>query len=171
MVFCRHLSCVNLAKSILPIYWNKSFSSNIKFLRSLTNISEQGGGVLKSSRQDCPRILLDTLCFWVLPFKRKQLLWFFCNRDAEKSHLSSPKLRTSYFLPEEFWPVWIMLGFPGWSVVKNPPTNTRDMGLIPGSGRSPREGNGNPLQSSCLGNLMYKGAWWSAVNGLQRSWR
>ena len=39
MVFCRHLSCVSLAKSILPIDWNKSLSSNIKFLRSLANIS------------------------------------------------------------------------------------------------------------------------------------
>ena len=62
MVSCRHLSCVSLAKSILPIYWNKSFSSNIKFLRSLANvISEQGGGILKSLRQDCPTILLDSV--------------------------------------------------------------------------------------------------------------
>ena len=62
MVSCRHLSCVSVAKSILPIYWNKSFSSNIKFLRSLANvISEQGGGIRKSLRQDCPTILLDSL--------------------------------------------------------------------------------------------------------------
>ena len=40
-------------------------------------------------------------------------------------------------------------GFPGGSVVKNPPANVGDMGLIPGSGRSPGEGNGNPLQYSC----------------------
>ena len=46
------------------------------------------------------------------------------------------------------------MGFPDGSVVKNPPTSTGDMGLIPGSGRSPGEGNGNPLQYSCLGNLM-----------------
>ena len=46
-------------------------------------------------------------------------------------------------------------------VVKNPPANagdTRDMGLIPGSGRSPRVGNGNPLQYSCLENPMDRGA-------------
>ena len=48
-------------------------------------------------------------------------------------------------------------GFPGGAVVKNPPANAgdpRDVGLIPGSGRSPGEGNGYPLQHSCLGNPM-----------------
>ena len=47
-------------------------------------------------------------------------------------------------------------------VVKNPPANAgdvRDAGLIPGSGRYPGEGNGNPRQDSCLGNLMDRGAW------------
>ena len=46
------------------------------------------------------------------------------------------------------------MGFPGASVVKNTPANTRDLGSIPGLGRSPGEGNGNPLQYSCLGNPM-----------------
>ena len=45
---------------------------------------------------------------------------------------------------------WV--GFPGGSVVKNPPANVGDKGLIPGLGRSPERGNGNPLQYSCLGN-------------------
>ena len=44
-------------------------------------------------------------------------------------------------------------------VVKNPPANAGDMGLIPGSGRSPRGGHGNPLQYSCLKNPMDGGAW------------
>ena len=48
-------------------------------------------------------------------------------------------------------------------MVENPPANAGDMGLIPGLGRSPGEGNGNPLQYSCLGNLMDRGAWWAAV--------
>ena len=47
-----------------------------------------------------------------------------------------------------------ILGFPGGSVVKNPPANAGDTGLIPGSGRSPGEGNGNPLQYFCLENPM-----------------
>ena len=50
------------------------------------------------------------------------------------------------------------LGFPGGSVVKKLPTNAGDTGLIPGLGRSPGEGNGNPLQHSCLENPMDGGA-------------
>jgi len=55
------------------------------------------------------------------------------------------------------------LGFPGSSGVKNMSAKAGDMGLIPGSGRSPGEGNGNPLQYSCLGNPMDRGAWWATV--------
>ena len=46
--------------------------------------------------------------------------------------------------------------------------NAGDLGLIPGSGRFPGEGNGNPLQCSCLGNPMDRGAWWAAVHGVPR---
>ena len=59
------------------------------------------------------------------------------------------------------------MGFPGGSVVKNPPANegdTGDVGLIPGSGRSLGEGNGNPQQYSCLGNHVDRGAWWATVH-------
>ena len=48
-------------------------------------------------------------------------------------------------------------GFPGGSVVKSPPAHAGDMGLIPGSGRSPGEGNGYPLQYFCLENPMDRG--------------
>ena len=51
------------------------------------------------------------------------------------------------------------MGFPGGSVIKNPPVNAGDLGLIPELGRSPGEGNGNPLQYSCLGNPMDREAW------------
>ena len=50
--------------------------------------------------------------------------------------------------------VYFILGFPGGSVIKNLPANAGDVGLIPASGRSPGEGNGNPLQYSCLENPM-----------------
>ena len=60
------------------------------------------------------------------------------------------------------------LGFPGHSVVKNLLANAGDVGLIPGSERSPGVGNGNPLQCSCLGNLMDSGIWKSME--LQKSW-
>ena len=60
------------------------------------------------------------------------------------------------------------LGFSGVSVVKNPPANAGDADLIPGSGRSPGEGNGNPLQYSCLENSMDGGAW-QATHGVAKS--
>ena len=56
------------------------------------------------------------------------------------------------------------LGFPGGSVVKNPPANAGDVGLISGSGRSPGEGNGNPFQYACLGNPTDRGTWQVIVN-------
>ena len=55
------------------------------------------------------------------------------------------------------------------TVVKNPPASAGDAGLIPGSGRSPREGNGNPLQCSCLENPMDRGALWATVHGVAES--
>ena len=51
------------------------------------------------------------------------------------------------------------MGFPGDSVVKNPPAKAGAAGSIPGSGKSPEEGSGNPSQYSCLGNPMNRGAW------------
>ena len=56
------------------------------------------------------------------------------------------------------------MGFPGGSVVKNPPANPGDLGSIPGSGRSPGEENGNPLQYFCLGNPMDREAWQAIVH-------
>ena len=53
-------------------------------------------------------------------------------------------------------------------MVKNWPANTGDKGLTSGSGRSPREGNGNPLQYSCLGNPMERGAWRATVHGIPK---
>ena len=54
--------------------------------------------------------------------------------------------------------------FPGGSVAKNPPANAGNAGLTPGSGRSSGEANGNPLQYSCLGNPMDRGALWATVH-------
>ena len=61
-------------------------------------------------------------------------------------------------------------GFPGGSDGKASACNAGNLGLIPGSGRSPGEGNGNPLQYSCLENPMDRGAWWAAVHGVAKSW-
>ena len=62
-----------------------------------------------------------------------------------------------------------MLGFAGVSVLKNPPANAGNVGSIPELGRSPGEGNGNPLQYSCLGNPMDRGAGWATVHGVAKS--
>ena len=59
------------------------------------------------------------------------------------------------------------MGFPGGS--KNLPANAGDVGLIRGSGRSPGEENGNPLQYSCLGNPMDRGTWRDTVHGVAKA--
>ena len=60
-------------------------------------------------------------------------------------------------------------GFTGGSVVKNPSAKAGDVGSISELARSPGEGNGNPVQYSCLGNAMDRGAWWVTVHGVAKS--
>ena len=62
-----------------------------------------------------------------------------------------------------------MLDFPGGSEVKVSACSVGNLGSIPGSGRSPGEGNGNPLQYSCLENPMDGGAWRATVHGVTKS--
>ena len=62
----------------------------------------------------------------------------------------------------------LIFGFPCSSVGKEPACNAGDPGSIPGLERSPGEGNGNPLQYSCLENPKDRGAWWTAVHGVAR---
>ena len=64
-------------------------------------------------------------------------------------------------------PIW---GFPGGSDSQESACIAGDLGSIPGSGRSPGEGNGNPLQYSCLENPMDGGAWRATVHGVAQSW-
>ena len=64
-----------------------------------------------------------------------------------------------------------ILGVPSGSMVKNPSANagdTEDVGSIPGLGRSPGGGNGNPLHYSCLGNPMDRGVWRAIVHGVAK---
>ena len=64
------------------------------------------------------------------------------------------------------------ISFPGGTVIKNPPAKARDTGnmdSISGSERSPRAGKDNPVQYSCLGNSMDRGAWWATVHGVTKS--
>ena len=61
-------------------------------------------------------------------------------------------------------------GFPSGAVVKNPPADVGEAVLIPRRGRSPREGNGNTFQYSCLGSPMDRGAWQATVHKVAKSW-
>ena len=61
-----------------------------------------------------------------------------------------------------------LVGSPDDSVEKNLPANAGDMGSIPGLGKSSGEGNGSPLQYSCLRNPMDKGDWWVTVHGVTK---
>ena len=63
-----------------------------------------------------------------------------------------------------------VLGFPGGSDGKAATCNAGDPGSIPGSGRSPGEGNGTPLQYPYLENPMDREAWWATVHGVEKSW-
>ena len=67
--------------------------------------------------------------------------------------------------------LWMWLGLPGGSDGKESACNAGDPGSVPGSGGSPGEGNGNPLQYSCLENSMDRGSWWATVFGLQSQTR
>ena len=66
--------------------------------------------------------------------------------------------------------VCVYTGFPGGSDIKKPACNLGDLSSIPGSGRSLREGNGYPLQYSCLENPMDRRAWQATVHGIAKSW-
>ena len=83
----------------------------------------------------------------------------FClNSPSWPVHLGWPY--TAWLIVSLSWTrLWSMWGFPGGSDGKAPACNVGDPGLIPGLGRSPGEGNGNPLQHCCLENPMDRGAW------------
>ena len=70
---------------------------------------------------------------------------------------------------EEKTSLGLIMGFPGGSEVKASACNAGELGSIPGLGISPAEGNGNPLQYSCLENPMDGGAWWATVHGVTKS--
>ena len=70
---------------------------------------------------------------------------------------------------DAFATLTLTLGFPGGSEGKASACNAGDLGSIPGSGRSPGEGNGSPLQYPCLENPMDRGAWRVTVHGIAKS--
>ena len=101
---------------------------------------------------DCKyKTLLCIFCVWVqLKISYMFYIWIYVNENI-------------------YWLYICYQGFPGGSDSKESACNVGDLGLIPGSGRSPGEGNGNPLQYSCLENAMDGGAWQSPVHGFAKS--
>ena len=97
----------------------------------------------------------------IKPEKKKKR----CNLDV-----TSPQLFFTSFL--NIFLIFFLLNdirnFPGGSVVKNLPASARDMGSVLELGRLPGEGNGNPLEYSCLGNPMDRGAWRVTIHGVTR---
>ena len=63
----------------------------------------------------------------------------------------------------------LLMDFPGGTTLKNPPANAENVGSILGSGICPGEGNGNPLQYSCLEDFIVRGAWWATVHGVPKN--
>ena len=103
----------------------------------------------------------SSLCLWGGHILYSSSAWDRFRRRNPQTH------RASCLKPDES-----VVGFPGGSVVKNPPASSGDVrgpGLIPVSGRSSGEGNGNPLQYSCLENSMDRGAWRATVQGVAKS--
>ena len=76
---------------------------------------------------------------------------------------------TQLFYLQNGCTTYMIGGFPGSSDGQASAYNAGDLGSIPGSGRPPGEGNGNPLQYSCLENPMDQGAWWATVHGVAKS--
>ena len=93
------------------------------------------------------------------------ILSLFC---SEASSLHSHPKNVVIILLRKSKLVDVKSGFPNGSVVKNPPVNAGDAGSIPGWGKFPGEGIGYPLQYSCLGSPLDRGASWATVHGLTR---
>ena len=85
-----------------------------------------------------------------------------------EAHFSLMCYRTLFIILVFCLSTFLMV-FPGGSEVKESACKAGDPCSIPGSGRSPGEGNGNPLQHSCLENPMDGGAWWATVHGVTKS--
>ena len=103
--------------------------------------------------------------------KMIEITWF-CSMEQDCINWRVEQKAATSLVIKTFCIIWkssvICMIFTSGSVVKNPPANAGDAGLIPGSGRSPGERNGNPLWYSCLETSMDRGAWWASVHGVAK---
>ena len=112
--------------------------------------------LVEACRLSCP-----TVCRLDLSFPTRNQILVLCIGKWILKHWTIEEILTIK--------LFLIKGFPGGSEVKASAFNTGDLGSIPGLGRSPRDGNGNPLQYSCLDNPMDRGAWWATVHGVTKS--
>ena len=94
----------------------------------------------------------------------------FCERQFFDGQRWGKVLGWFKWSPFIVYSVSISMVFPGGSVCKESACSVEDLGSIPGLGRSPEEGNDNPLQYSCLKNSMDWGAWWATVHRVTKNW-
>ena len=155
----HHIPDVLQAHTVFPFWYLCCFLhlECSSFLQLKTSLPLDGGSNVILSVNHCLTILLKAAVF---PQHIHILAFSVC--------LSLP-ITVLCFAEKKKKLYSATLGFSGGSMVKNPPANAEDMGLIPGLGRSPGVGNGNPLQYSCLTNPMGRGALWATVHRVAKS--
>ena len=126
----------------------------IKYFYEVNFLGDQCGNICSFSRNKARNLTFNSM---------PKIHHFFKRIFREEGLTKSKFARYAGFNANMFF-----LGFPGGSVSKESTCNARDPGLIPGSGRSPGEGNGNSPQCSCLENPMDRGAWQTTVPGVRR---
>ena len=107
---------------------------------------------------------LWVLIFVIINYAVVNFIYYACLGIGASTCLLRTSIHSAYV--EHLLRVW---GFPGDSDDKESACNLGNPGLIPGSGKSSGEGNGNPLQYSCLENSMDRGAWQAIVHGVTKS--
>ena len=96
---------------------------------------------------------------------------FYCwNLSTQRSSIIHWTRHPTSWTPRSTSHYGCFTGLPGWLSGKESPASAGDAGSTPGSGRSPRGGNDNLLQYSCLGNRMDRGAWWATIHSITKSW-
>ena len=133
-------------------------TERLHFDFSLTCIGEGNGNPLQCSCLENPR---DGGAWWAAVYGVAQSGTRL--KRLSRSYVEHIQVLSFFFLPS--------VGFTGLSgsMVKNPPSSAGDAGLIPWLGRSPEEGNDNPLQYSCLENSMDRGAWQATIHRVSKS--
>ena len=159
------LTCIQICQEAGQVIWYSHLFKN--FPQFVVIHTVKGFGIVNKAEID---VFLVLSCFLII--QQMLALWSLVPLPFLNSAWTSGSSLFTYCWSLA-WRIW---GFPGDSEVKASACNAEELVLItesdpwiPGSGRSPGEGNGNPLQYSCLENPMDRGAWWPTVHGVAKS--